>query len=159
MLVELLERGLLSQEADQALQQNMTAGQGDAEALRMLGRQKVRLLEGRQDWPTAAAAAEELLKMPGGRKSVNVRRLVELHMRSGDDQSALNWINEWKRLSPGSMLPWLQQASLLERMSNYKESINVMRAATRAFPDEPDLFARLAPVSYTHLTLPTNREV
>ena len=147
LLTELLERALLGEQADATLQQSIAAvkNQTDqAEAWRMLARQKVRLLVGRQDWSSAAAAAQQLLEMPGGRKSVNVRRLVELHVRSGEDKSALKWIAEWKRLSPGSILPWLQESSLLERIGDYKESINVMRSATRAFPDEPDLFAQLA---------------
>ena len=147
LLTELLERALLGEQADATLQQSIAAvkDQTDqAEAWRMLARQKVRLLVGRQDWSSAAAAAQQLLEMPGGRKSVNVRRLVELHVRSGEDKSALKWIAEWKRLSPGSILPWLQESSLLERIGDYKESINVMRSATRAFPDESDLFAQLA---------------
>ena len=85
-----------------------------------------------------------MLDLPGGRKSPNVRQLIELYVRADDDKSALKWIAEWKRLSPGSMLPWLNEASLLERTGKTKESIAVLRRATQEFPDDPDLFGQLA---------------
>ena len=98
----------------------------------------------RQDWVGAAKAARELIDLPGGRTSPNVRKLIELYVQISDNKSAMKWISEWKRLSPGSILPWLTEAELLERVGKSKESITVLRAATQVFPDDPDLFAQLA---------------
>ena len=146
LLVELLERSLLGDEADAQLAKSLEGvdPSKDKDAIQILARQKVRLLIGRQDWSAAAVAARELIDLPGGRKSVNVRQLVDLYVRSNDEASALKWVNEWKRLSPGSLIPWLNEASLLDRAGNFRESINVLRAATRKFPKEADLYAQLA---------------
>lgn len=146
LLAELLERSLFSTEADNFLATSIEAAiaANSKDELQILAKQKIRLLISRQDWSAAATAAREMIDLPGGRKSVNVRQLVELYVRSGDEKSALQWVGEWKRLSPGSLLPWFNEANLLERSGKYKEAINVLRAATRKFENEPDLFAQLA---------------
>ena len=146
LLVELLERSSLGDEAESTLRESFEAGEIAKQSLDMqiLGRQRVRLARGRQDWVAAAEAARELLDLPGGRKSPNVRQLIELYVRANEDKSALEWIAEWKRLSPGSLLPWLNEASLLERAGKTDESIAVLRRATQEFPEDPDLFGQLA---------------
>ena len=53
--------------------------------------------------------------------------------------------------SPGSVLP---QAQALDEMLRHASPAEVIEAALKIVGRE-----RLAPVSYTHLTLPTNREV
>jgi len=110
----------------------------------ILARQQIQLARGRQEWLVAAKAARELLDLPGGRKSPNVRQLIELYERAGNDEAALKWIEEWKRLSPGSMRPWLSESAILERAEKFEESISVLRRATQKFPEDSDLFAQLA---------------
>ena len=146
LLVELLDRSSLNNEAESILRTSFDAIKTtkDNQGIQILARQRVRLARGRQDWVGAAKAARELLNLPGGRKSPNVRQLIELYVRTEDDKSALKWIAEWKRLSPGSLLPWLSEATLLERGGKTKESIAVLRRATQAFPDDQDLFGQLA---------------
>ena len=146
LLVEMLERASLGDEADSMLNSSFEASKAakNNQDTQILAKQRVRLARGRQDWSGAAKAARELLDLPGGRKSPNVRQLIELYVRAEDDESALQWIAEWKRLSPGSLLPWLNEAALLERAGKSKESIAVLRAATREFPDHPDLSGQLA---------------
>ncbi|MDB2686713.1 tetratricopeptide repeat protein [Mariniblastus sp.] len=146
LLVEMLERASFGDQAESELNSSFEASKAakNNQDTQILAKQRVRLARGRQDWSAAAEAARELLDLPGGRKSPNVRQLIELYVRADDDKSALKWIAEWKRLSPGSLLPWLNEASLLDRAGESKQSIAVLRAATREFPDDPDLLGQLA---------------
>ena len=112
--------------------------------IQMLWRQKVRLYKTRQDWQAAAQATVEMIGLAGGRNSVNIREAVDLYMRAGDYESSLNWISEWKSVSPGSITPWLKQAMASDRLGESKKAIDVLRAATLKFPKEQDLHAQLA---------------
>ena len=146
LLVEMLERSSRGDVAESILKTSFEASKAaeDVQAIQILARQRVRLARGRQDWTSAAMAARELLNLPGGRKSQNVKQLIELYVRAGEDKAALKWIAEWKRLSPGSVLPWLNEANLLERAEKTKEAIAVLRSATQLFPDDSDLAGQLA---------------
>ncbi|MDB2685768.1 tetratricopeptide repeat protein [Mariniblastus sp.] len=146
LLVELLERASLEDEAGKTLRTSFEASKAakQNQDIQILAKQRVRMARGRQDWTGAAKAAREVLDLPGGRKSPNVRQLIELYVRAGDDKAALEWIPEWKRLSPGSLTPWLTESTLLDRAGKSNQSIAVLRAATQKFPDDPDLFGQLA---------------
>ena len=109
----------------------------------MLAGQQVRLFSSRQDWTSAAAAALKQIEMPGGRKSSNVRRLIELLVRDGQLEAALPWLSEWKKISPGSLVPWFNESSILARLGKLNDSINTLRMATQKFPTDMDLHLQL----------------
>ena len=148
LLAGLLESTFDSPSADKLLSDSITAISSDAEnrstELQMLASQQVRILKGRRDWKAAANAVKAMIEMPGGRKSVNIRQLVELYQRDSDMESALTWIGEWKKISPGNLLPWFNESKILARMGRNEESVNVLRVAAQKFPESPDLFAQLA---------------
>lgn len=104
----------------------------------------VRLQSQRGDLAGAAASMKRLVESPSGRKSVHVQRLVELFERAGKLSDALTWIPEWKKLSPGSNLPWQKEASLQLAQGNNKEALRALRQASQEFDDNEDLKAMLA---------------
>ncbi len=112
--------------------------------LEMLGLQRIRLATVRQDWQTAAAAAKSLIELPGGRKTANIRRLVDLYLRDNQYEQALPWAAEWKQVSPGSLMPWIQESQILTRMGRDQDSLRVLRQASRKFPNDVDLASMLA---------------
>ena len=146
LLIEMLDRSSLEDEAESILQASVEASKAakNNDDLLILANQRVRLALGRRNWRAAAEAARDLLDLPGGRKSPNVQQLIELYMRIGKKESALKWIAEWKRLSPSSWSPWLKEVTLLERSGKTAESIAVLRRAALTFPDNKDLWERLA---------------
>ena len=149
LLAALLESTGDSERSDTLIQTAIDSIRGGAEVesrvadLQMLASQQVRMLKSRQDWTAAAAAVKAMIEMPGGRKSVNIQQLVELYLRDGNLESALNWTGEWKKISPGSLLPWFNESQILTRMGRSEDSINVLRVAAQKFTD-PELYARLA---------------
>ena len=104
----------------------------------------VRLQSQRGDLAGAAASMKRLVESPSGRKSVHVQRLTELYERAGKLSDALAWIPEWKKLSPGSNLPWQKEASLHLALGNSKEALRSLREASQEFDDNEDLKAMLA---------------
>jgi tetratricopeptide (TPR) repeat protein len=104
----------------------------------------VRLQSQRGDLAGAAASMKRLVESPSGRKSVHVQRLTELYERAGKLTDALAWIPEWKKLSPGSNLPWQKEASLHLALGNSKDALRSLREASQEFDDNEDLKAMLA---------------
>lgn len=140
LLAELLELAGDSEAADGALKP--LAEKGDVLALG----EQIRLFTQRRDWTAAADATRRMLELPGGRKSIYVRRLVELCQRDFQTEEALKWIEEWKRLSPGSTTPWTVEAGLLQTEGKEEDAIAVLKAAVQKFDGAEELRLRLAQV-------------
>lgn len=138
LLAELLERGGESAKADAVLKQ--AAEGGNLLALS----QQVRLHSQRREWNMAADATRKILQLPGGLKSLHVRRLVELYQRDFQLEEGLKWIDEWKRLSPGSTLPWVTEARMLQTLGKMDDALKVLRTAVLKFQEDEDLRVRLA---------------
>ncbi|MEN1681158.1 MAG: tetratricopeptide repeat protein [Planctomycetota bacterium] len=138
LLAELLERSGDVEQADAVL--TPWIERGDA----LAAGQRIRMARGRQDWPAAIAATKALIETPGGRKSRNVRRLVEFYDRNLQTDEALKWTEQWKRLSPGSTSPWLTQSRLLEIEGKQKEATQALRDALKLFEDATEIRSRLA---------------
>ncbi len=106
--------------------------------------QQIRLHTRRYDWTNAANATARLIEMPGGRKTANIQRLVDLHQKDMNYEASLHWFEEWKKVSPGSTLPWIKQARLLVLRGQPDRSIEVLRKAVARFDGDPDLRNQLA---------------
>ncbi len=124
--------------AEQALR-GMPTGHALAAQLQLL-----RLMETRQDWPQALQEAEKLVGMPQGKNSSYVQRLVDLAERCGKPELALQWIKEWKILSPGSTQPWFKEARLMQQGGQAREALQVLTTAARKFEDDDSVADALA---------------
>lgn len=142
LLSELHERQGERALAEAALAE--AAKQATPEQQVLIASQEIRLHMQRRDWGKAAIATKRLLELPGGLKSIHVRRLVELYQRDFRFKEALVWVQQWKKISPGSTLPWLTESRLLALQGKSKESLNVLRTAVQQFDNDVDLRARLA---------------
>ena len=138
LLAELVERQGDSRRADEIL-----ANADDQDTLLLIS-QQIRLYTQRRDWTRAAEATKRLIELPEGRKTLYVRRLVELYERDYKIDEALRWVQEWKKLSPGSTMPWLTESRLFTSQGKANEAINTLRTAVQQFEDDPDVRARLA---------------
>ncbi|MEM7387586.1 MAG: tetratricopeptide repeat protein, partial [Verrucomicrobiota bacterium] len=108
--------------------------------------QMIRLHRQRNDWEAAARAAVDLIELPGGRRSANVQKAVELFQQADQLDEALKWIPEWKKLSPGSTLAWMVEARILIDQGKPGEAIKTLRMASQQFDDNEDIRALLAEV-------------
>jgi len=144
LLAELWEQTGDSEQADAVLQELAQAGKLLAVS------QQIRLFTSRRDWQKAADATRRILELPGGQKSLHVRRLVELYTRDYQFEEALKWIESWRQLSPGSTSPWLAEARLLRLQGKEDDAVNVLRKASQRFDNDENLRAKLA-TTYTEL--------
>ncbi len=106
--------------------------------------QQARLHFLRKDWASAAEIVQQQIELPGGRKTSNVQQLVDLYQRSGDLDKTLQWIGEWKKLSPGSASPWMREAKTLLESGKVDESLKILRLASRRFEDNKAVRVKLA---------------
>ncbi len=138
LLAELLERTGDSRQADEVL-----AAAEDQKSL-LVASQQIRLHSLRREWSKAAEATKRLVELPKGRKSIYIRRLVELYQHDFKTDEALRWVQEWKKLSPGSTMPWLTESRLLTQQGKPGEAISRLRAAVQEFDGNEDIRTRLA---------------
>ena len=147
--ITLPNRCLLSEmleEADQpeAAEAALKAAEATPKQQLMLGMQLVRLFEMRQEWSKAADAVAALMQLPGGMTSDHARQLVILRRRGGETDKALAAIPDWKKLSPGAVQPWLDEAGLLMEQAKESAALDLLRAAARKFADDREVMSTLA---------------
>ncbi|MEZ5324354.1 MAG: hypothetical protein R3F19_04755 [Verrucomicrobiales bacterium] len=138
LLAELHERASESTEAEAAL------AKIEATAPELALAQLISLFRLRRDYESAAQAAVRLVETPGGRRTANVQKVVELYQSSGNLDKALEWLPEWKKLSPGSTASWLTEARLLADVGKNSEAIDVLRRASQQFEGNEDVRSALA---------------
>jgi tetratricopeptide (TPR) repeat protein len=102
------------------------------------------LWQGRKEWAKAALVVEKLLALPGGRTTAHVQKLVDMHRRGGAFDKALAVVPEWKKLSPGAVQPWVDEARLLTDAGRDAKALEVLRAASRKFDDSTEVVTALA---------------
>ncbi|MEM1442753.1 MAG: tetratricopeptide repeat protein, partial [Verrucomicrobiota bacterium] len=100
--------------------------------------QRVRQLVSRNDWKPAAAEMEKIVNLPEGRRSNDIERLIDLHRRALDFDKALEWIEEWKKISPGASRPWILEANTLYEKGEVDDAILVLRQAANQFEDDDE---------------------
>ena len=112
LLVELLNRVSLGDDAESILKTSFEASKAanQNQDIQILAKQRVRLARARQDWTGAAEAAQELIDLPGGRTSPNVRQLIELYIRSNDNKSALKMDCRMETSFPGELVALVERS-------------------------------------------------
>ena len=146
LLAELLEVSGAAVEADEVLTEyETTIAEGDALAADLIAAQRVRLLRLRRDWVTAAEVTESMLgDGREGLRSSRLRTMVELLARAGDFEAVMKWLPEWKKASPGSTAPWMEESRILQQAGRMDDAIQVLRQAVQRFDDDEPLRVRLA---------------
>ena len=74
----------------------------------------------------------------------------------GDTAGALASMADVVAVEPGNGSHWFNYGYLLESAARYEEAEAAFRRATELRPELDRAWYGLGPVSYTHLTLPTN---
>lgn len=105
---------------------------------------RVRLYSQRHDWTRAAETLQQLIALPGGKRSVYVRQLVDLYTRSLQIDEAQKWLPQWKRLSPGSASPWLHEAKLHQMVGDDATALEVLRRGAQQLDGKVELLVALA---------------
>ncbi len=134
---------LLDEAGDASAAEKLLAAASPDEAP-IVKHQWVEILRLRGDFDKAAAAQQELIALPGGRTTARVQRLIDLIRRGSKPAAALEWFDEWKKLSPGAMQPWLDEARLQRDLGEVDKAIAVLRAAMRRFPDAMEVATAFA---------------
>lgn len=106
--------------------------------------QRVRLLEMRGAYEAAVAAQRELMELPGGMKTAQVKRLVDLLGRAGDVDGALVATADWLKLAPGDKAAWSKRADLFLDDGRPDEAVAELRRAVAKFGSDEDLRSKLA---------------
>ncbi len=138
LLAELLEQSGDVAVAEKVL--NEAARQNNAFALS----QQIRMHSQRGDWRKAADATKALMAVAGERNTTHVQRLVEIYQRDDQLEEAVRWVQEWKKLSPGSVMPWIREAQLLTLQDKSANAISVLRVASQKFEGDIEVRAKLA---------------
>lgn len=106
--------------------------------------EKLRLLDSKQDYETMVSYIKETLLKQDRNKFPHYQRLVELNMLLGKHDVALKWLEEWKKFSPGSTIPYTTEANIYQQKQDISKAIATLKKANLRFPENEDLAQRLA---------------
>ena len=109
-----------------------------------LVRARVELLRNRGQFTQAADVLNTLIERPGNTRSVLLRELINLYALAARTDDALATVERWKQASPGSVSPWLQQATLLKDAGKQPAALAALQTASRRFPDDVSVSTVLA---------------
>lgn len=140
LLAELQNRAGDEAGADKTLDIALSSDAGTA----LLLTEKLRLAEQRRLWEKAIDVTAALYKCRPSHRSMYAGRLADLCMRSGRSKKALEWIEQWKKVSPGSTQPYLREARIRSRAGTPDEVTRILRSACLKFPDHNGLHEQLA---------------
>ncbi|WP_395749768.1 hypothetical protein [Prosthecobacter sp.] len=138
LLATLLETAGKKADAEKAL--NDAAPEDKLVALSQLAQ----IFQIRKDWDKAAQTLQHVIELPGARNTARVQRMVDFFRRAEKPEQALTWIDEWKKLSPSAVQPWLDESRLLLTLNRTKDALNLLRTAMRKFPDNIELASSYA---------------
>ena len=117
---------------------------GGEEASDLLVRARVDLWRRRGEPSRAADALADLAERPGAGRSDLLRELIDLYAAADRPEDALAAVARWKETSPGSLTPWLREATLLEAAGRDEDALQTLVAAGRRFPDDATVGTTLA---------------
>ncbi|NQZ60454.1 MAG: hypothetical protein HRT88_23655, partial [Lentisphaeraceae bacterium] len=110
----------------------------------LLNEQKLKFYKRQKEWDLAIKTLADLSKLSSVKKTAKMKELVELCLRAGKPTEALQWIAEWKKASPGSTSPYLQEASILHSEDKSEEALAVLKKAMFKFADNETIPRTLA---------------
>ena len=105
---------------------------------------RVSFEEERGEIQEAIKVMREIIETPEGRKTVHLRRLVDLLEWSGDYEKALVAVDEWKRMAPGDHAAWKRRAKLLQASGKSEAAVMELRRMIGKFGAEEQYRAELA---------------
>ncbi|MDF7800299.1 tetratricopeptide repeat protein [Pontiellaceae bacterium B1224] len=105
----------------------------------MLLRCRLTLAKQSRDWEKAEQVLTQLIEGNPTQRALWIRELVPVLTRDGRTDEALEWIEDWKKVSPNATRPYELERDALLAANRYNEAIDAMRTATRYFDESIDL--------------------
>ncbi len=105
---------------------------------------RVRFEEDRGNLEEAIVILRGIIETPEGRKTVHLRRLVDLLERSGGYEKALAAVDDWKRIAPGDHSAWKRRAKLLQANGQPDDAVVELRRMIGKFGADEERRAELA---------------
>lgn len=105
---------------------------------------RVRFEEDQGNLEKAIEIMRGIIETPEGRKTVHLRRLVDLLERSGDFDKALVAVEDWKRIAPGDHSAWTRRARLLQANARPEDAVVELRRMIGKFGADEERRANLA---------------
>ena len=105
----------------------------DGEAKMLLADRRVRLLERHGEFAGALEVVRSLIAQPNGQHPGNLRRLVDLLVREGRMEEALQVTGQWTGIAPGDHRAWRRRAELLRELGRSEEAGRELRRAVGSF--------------------------
>ena len=106
--------------------------------------EKLRLLDMKQDYKTMIDYLENTLLKQDRNKFPHYQKLVELNMILNETSTALKLLEDWKKFSPGSTIPYTVEADIHQQNQDRPNAIKSLKKANLRFPDNEEIAQKLA---------------
>ncbi|MBN2703820.1 MAG: hypothetical protein JXR23_06375, partial [Pontiellaceae bacterium] len=123
------------EQADGLLRDAMESNPGNEDIVLF----RLQLARQERNWDLAENLLVHLIEQFPARQSIWIRELVPVLSQAGRHEKALEWIEEWKKVSPNAIRPYEMERDALLASGKPEMAVQQMRKAVLQFSESKDL--------------------
>ncbi len=104
---------------------------------------KIKLHKNKNELKEATIILEKLLSFNPKNKTNLLKQLVEINQKQNENDIAIKWIKEWRKISPNTTVTYILESKIYQIKNEEKTALDILLKAKFKFPDNDEIFSSL----------------